>query len=326
MIGIKDLYIAQHRLQGHVVRTPVLTSNSINRLCEAKLYFKCENQQRVGAFKFRGAFNALSALDQQQRQRGVVTYSSGNHAQAIACAAQMLSMPSKIVMPNNAPSVKLVATKAYGADVLIYDPSTQSREQIAADIAARSGMTLIPPFDHDDVIAGQGTAALELFAQQPDLDVLLVCMGGGGLLSGSAIAARHIKPECKVYGVEPEAGNDGQRSFREGKLISYQNPNTVADGARTAPCERTMEIIRKHVDDVLCISDAKLVQAMFLLMERLKIVVEPTGALAAAAAIFSSACQPAIDIKGLRVGVIISGGNLDFALIPQLRAIAGTST
>ncbi len=323
MIHIDDLYAAQHRLRGYAHRTPVLTSKSINQLSGAELYFKCENQQKVGAFKFRGAFNALSKLDLQQRRLGVVAYSSGNHAQAIACAAQILEMPSKIVMPNNAPSVKLAATRTYGADVVLYDPQQQSREAIATAIANQSGMTLIPPFDHDDVIAGQGTAAMELFEQCAALDVLLVCMGGGGLLSGSAIAARHLMPKCRVYGVEPEAGNDGQRSFREGKLISYQNPDTVADGARTAPCERTMQIIRNHVDDLLCVSDPLLLQAMFLLMERLKIVIEPTGALAAAAAIFSSACQPKIDLAGKRVGVIISGGNLDFALVPKLRSLAG---
>ena len=309
-----DVAAAAKRLDGHALHTPVMRSRTTNTRLGAALFFKCENLQRTGAFKFRGTFNALSRFSADQREAGVLTFSSGNHAQAIALAAHILKMPAAILMPLDAPASKLAATRAYGAEVITYDRFTEDREAICQRMAAERGMTLIPPYDHADVIAGQGTAAKELLEEAGELDYLFVCLGGGGLLSGSALAARALSPHCKVIGVEPAAGNDGQQSFRSGQIVHINTPQTIADGAQTQHLgQRTFEIIRRDVHDVLTVTDEQLVEAMRFFAERMKLVVEPTGCLA-----FAGACHGGIDLKGTRVGVILSGGNVDLARFAQL--------
>jgi threonine dehydratase len=302
-----DVVAAAGRLLGHAHRTPVLRSSTADSRVDAQLHFKCENFQRMGAFKFRGAFNALSRFTDEQRRAGVLAFSSGNHAQAIALSARLLDMPAAILMPLDAPQSKIDATRGYGAEVILFDRYQQDREALANALASERGMTLIPPFDHPDVIAGQGTAAMELFEEVGELDALFVCLGGGGLLSGSALAARALSPKCKVYGVEPEAGNDGQQSFRAGRIVDIPTPQTIADGAQTQHLGRyTFEVIRRDVDDVLTVSDAQLVEAMRFFAERMKMVVEPTGCLS-----FAAACHAGLPLRGKRVGVIVSGGNVD---------------
>ena len=298
---------AAARLLGHAHRTPVLRSSTADQRLGAQLHFKCENFQRMGAFKFRGAFNALSRFTDEQRRGGVLAFSSGNHAQAIALSARLLNMPAAILMPLDAPTSKVEATRGYGAEVIRFDRYTQDREALAAQLAQERGMTLIPPYDHPDVIAGQGTAAKELFDEAGELDALFVCLGGGGLLGGSALAARALSPRCKVYGVEPEAGNDGQQSFRLGHIVDIPTPKTIADGAQTQHLGQfTFEIIKRDVDDIFTVSDAQLVEAMRFFAERMKMIVEPTGCLS-----FAGACHAGLDLKGKRVGVIVSGGNVD---------------
>jgi threonine dehydratase len=309
-----DIRHAAERIKGAAHRTPVLTSRTANALAGAELFFKCENFQRVGAFKFRGAYNALSRFTPEQRKAGVVTYSSGNHAQAIAFAAQLLGIPAAVVMPHDAPHTKVVATKGYGAEVLGYDRYTQDREAIGRELAQRRGMTLVPPYDHPDVICGQGTAALELFEETGPLDVLLVCLGGGGLLAGSALAASGMAPGCAVIGVEPAAGNDGQQSLREGRIVHIPVPDTIADGAKvTHVGEHNFAVFQSHVNDIVTVSDAQLVDTMKFFASRMKLVVEPTGCLGAAAALHG-----AYPVKGKRVGVIISGGNVDLPVMAEL--------
>jgi len=308
-LSFADVQAAAERLLGHAHRTPVATSRTADEALGARLYFKCENFQRMGAFKFRGAFNALSRFDASQRRAGVVAFSSGNHAQAIALSARLLGMPATLVMPHDAPSSKMAATRGYGATVVGYDRYTEDREQIGRELAERQGLTLIPPYDHPDVIAGQGTAAMELFEEVGPLDALFVCLGGGGLLSGSALASRALAPACKLYGVEPEAGNDGQQSFRSGAIVHIETPQTIADGAQTQHLgQLTFPIIRRDVDDVLTASDAELVDAMRFFAERMKMMVEPTGCLG-----FAAARARAAQLQGQRVGVIVSGGNIDLA-------------
>ncbi len=303
----QDVVAASARLLGHAHRTPVLRSSTADSRAGAQLHFKCENFQRMGAFKFRGAYNALSRFNDSQRRGGVLAFSSGNHAQAIALSARLLQMPAAILMPLDAPVAKVEATRGYGAEVILFDRYTQDREALAATLAAERGMTLIPPYDHPDVIAGQGTAAKELFEDAGELDALFVCLGGGGLLSGSALAARALSPRCKVYGVEPEAGNDGQQSFRLGRIVDIPTPQTIADGAQTQHLGRyTFEVIRRDVDDVLTVSDDQLVEAMRFFAERMKMIVEPTGCLS-----FAAVCHAAVPLQGQRVGVIVSGGNVD---------------
>ena len=302
-----DVMAAAGRLEGHAHRTPVLQSRTANDRLQASVFFKCENFQRMGAFKFRGAFNALSRFSAGQRKAGVITFSSGNHAQAVALSARLLGMPAVILMPLDAPTAKMQATRGYGAEVITYDRFTQDREALTHEIAAARSMTLIPPYDHPDVIAGQGTAAKELFEKVGELDHLFVCLGGGGLLSGSALAARALSPGCKVYGVEPEAGNDGQQSFRTGRIVNIPTPQTIADGAQTQHLgEYTFGIIKRDVDDVLTVTDTQLVTAMRFFAERMKMMVEPTGCLG-----FAAACEAGATLAGQRVGVIISGGNVD---------------
>ena len=302
-----DVVAAAARIAGQAHRTPVLTSRTANEETGAQLFFKCENLQRMGAFKFRGAYNALAKFDADQRRAGVVAFSSGNHAQAIALSARLLGMPATIVMPQDAPASKIAATRGYGAQVVTYDRYTEDREQIGRDLAARHGYTLVPPYDHADVIAGQGTAAKELFEEVGPLDAFFVCLGGGGLLSGSALATRALAPQCKLYGVEPEAGNDGQQSFRSGAIVHIDTPRTIADGAQTQYLgQLTFPIIRRDVDDILTVTDDELKEAMRFFASRMKLVVEPTGCLG-----FAAARAMKDQLKGKRVGVLISGGNVD---------------
>ncbi|CAN7429331.1 threo-3-hydroxy-L-aspartate ammonia-lyase [Trinickia sp. LjRoot230] len=302
-----DVAAAAGRIATVAHKTPVLRSRTVDEATGAQVFFKCENFQRMGAFKFRGAFNALSQFDERQRQAGVVTFSSGNHAQAVALSARLLGIPATIVMPLDAPAAKVAATRGYGATIVTYDRYREDREQIGRELAQQRGLTLIPPYDHPHVIAGQGTAAKELIEEVGELDALYVCLGGGGLLSGSALAARALAPACKVYGVEPEAGNDGQRSLRSGTLVSIDTPATIADGAQTQHLgQYTFEIIRRDVDDIVTASDDELIECMRFFAERMKMVVEPTGCLSFAAA-------RRADIAGKRVGIIVSGGNVDLA-------------
>ena len=309
-----DVTAAAARLEGHAHRTPVLRSSTADARWGAQFFFKCENFQRMGAFKFRGAFNALSKFDAEQRKGGVIAFSSGNHAQAIALAARLLSMPAVIVMPKDAPAAKLAATRGYGAEVVQYDRFTEDREALTRRLATERGMTLMPPYDHPDVLSGQGTAVKELIEETGPLDHLFVCLGGGGLLSGSALSARALAPDCRVYGVEPEAGNDGQQSLRRGEVVHIAPPRTIADGAQTQHLgQLTFGIIRRDVRDILTVSDAQLVESMRFYAERMKLVVEPTGALSLA-----GAQHGGLALKGLRVGVIISGGNVDLPRYAQL--------
>jgi threonine dehydratase len=306
-----DIRAAARRIAGHAHRTPILRSRTADRRIGAEVFFKCENLQRVGAFKFRGAFNALSQFDAAQRRAGVVSFSSGNHAQAIALAAQLLNIPATIVMPRDAPALKVAATRGYGAEIVLYDRYTEDREAIGQELAQQRGLTLIPPFDHPHVIAGQGTAALELFDELGTLDALFVCLGGGGLLAGSAIVARHIAPACKIFGAEPAAGNDGSQSFRAGRIIHIDTPQTIADGAQNQHLgQLTFPIIQRLVDDIIEVSDAELVESMRFFAERMKLIVEPTGCLSLAAA----QKRPA----GARIGIIVSGGNIDLHRFAQL--------
>ncbi|OIQ89533.1 L-threonine dehydratase catabolic TdcB [mine drainage metagenome] len=302
-----DVAAAAARLQGHAHRTPVMRSRMLDQALGAEVYFKCENLQRMGAFKFRGAFNALSQFSPAQRRAGVVAFSSGNHAQAIALSASLLGMSATIVMPQDAPAAKVAATRGYGGNVVLYDRYTEDREAIGRKLAEQHGLTLIPPYDHPDVIAGQGTAAMELFEDVGALDALFVCLGGGGLLSGSALAARALAPACKVYGVEPEAGNDGQQSFRSGAIVRIDTPKTIADGAQTQQLGAyTFAIIRRDVDDIFTATDAQLVAGMRFFATRMKLMVEPTGCLG-----FAAAREMKDQLRGLRVGVVLSGGNVD---------------
>lgn len=304
-----DVVQAAERIAGIANRTPVLTSRTVDEEFGAEVFFKCENMQRMGAFKFRGACNALARFTPAQRAAGVVAFSSGNHAQAIALAARLLGMPATIVMPQDAPAAKVAATRGYGGNVVLYDRYTQDREQIGRDLAERHGYTLIPPYDHPDVIAGQGTAAKELFEEAGPLDALFVPLGGGGLLSGSALATRALAPDCKLYGVEPEAGNDGQQSFRSGAIVHIDTPQTIADGAQTQHLGNfTFPIIRRDVDDILTASDEELVRCMRFFAERMKIVVEPTGCLG-----FAAARAMKDQLRGKKVGILVSGGNVDLA-------------
>lgn len=310
----EDVVRASALLKGVAHHTPVLTSETADKRSGASLYFKCENFQRIGAFKFRGGYNAVANLSPAQRKAGVVTFSSGNHAQAIALAARLQGVAATIVMPRDAPAAKKAATLGYGAKVVEYDRYKEDRAQIAQGLVEQYGLTLIPPFDHPDVIAGQGTAAKELIEEVGGLDQLFVCLGGGGLLSGSLLAAHALSPNCAVYGVEPERGNDGQQSLRQGKIVRIAPPETIADGAATASLGLlTFPIIQQYARDILTVSDAQLVQAMRFFAERMKMVVEPTGCLSAAA-VFNQ-CVP---VRGQRIGVIISGGNVDMDVYSKL--------
>jgi threo-3-hydroxy-L-aspartate ammonia-lyase len=315
-LSYSDVEQAAARIAGAAHRTPVLTSRTADAATGATLFFKAENLQRMGAFKFRGAYNAIARFDATQRAAGVLTYSSGNHAQAIALSARLAGIRAAIIMPKDAPELKVRATQGYGGEVIFYDRYTENREEIGQRLAKERGMTLIPPYDHPDVIAGQGTAAKELFDEVGPLDLLLVPLGGGGLLAGSALAASALSPDCKVIGVEPEAGNDGQQSLRSGRIVDIGVPQTIADGAQTSHLgQHNFAVIRRLVDDIVLASDAQLVEAMKFFAERMKTVVEPTGCLAAAAAL-----SGVVPVAGKRVGILISGGNVDLARFAKLVA------
>ncbi|NJK39924.1 MAG: threo-3-hydroxy-L-aspartate ammonia-lyase [Oscillatoriales cyanobacterium RM2_1_1] len=306
-VNYLNIEAAATRLSGYAHRTPVITSQTVNQLTQAEVFFKCENLQRTGSFKFRGAFNALSQLSGAEKQRGILTFSSGNHAQAIARAGTILGVPTTIIMPADAPGVKRSATEGYGAEILLYDRSEIAREALGQEIAQERGLTIIPPYDHPHIIAGQGTAALELLQEVGRLDLLLVCCGGGGLLSGCAIITRHLWPNCQIIGVEPAQGNDATRSFHSKTLQTVENPDTIADGARTPSLGKlTFPMVLNWVDDMVTVTDGEILKTMFFLWERLKLVVEPTGALAAAALLQGVVTRPQA-----RIGVILSGGNLD---------------
>jgi threo-3-hydroxy-L-aspartate ammonia-lyase len=316
VVSFEDVQAAAQRLQGIAHRTPVATSRTLDERLGASLFLKCENLQRMGAFKFRGAYNAVARLGAQERARGVLTYSSGNHAQATALACRLLGAQATIVMPQNAPRAKRCATEGYGARIVAYDPAREKREDVAERLRKDGDPVLIPPYDHADVIAGQGTAARELIEEAGALDLLLVPCGGGGLLSGSALAARALAPSCRVVGVEPELADDATRSFRTGTLQTVSNPPTIADGARTPSLGTlTFPLVRANVDDMATVSDDDLVRAMRFAFERLKLVVEPTGVLGLAAALAGR-----VDVRGKRVGVILSGGNVDLAYALELFA------
>jgi threonine dehydratase len=314
MVTFDDVARAAERLQGVAHRTPVATSRTLDERLGAHLFLKCENLQRVGAFKFRGAYNAIAERSPEERARGVLTYSSGNHAQAIALASRLLGVSATIVMPENAPAAKRRATEGYGASIVSYDPTKDKREDVAEKLRQRSNPVLIPPYDHADVIAGQGTAGKELLEDVGELDLLLVPCGGGGLLSGCALSARRLNPGCRVVGVEPEAADDATRSFKTGVLHTVHNPPTIADGARTPSLGKlTFPLVRENVDDMVTVPDDALVRAMRFVWERMKLVVEPTGVLALAAALEGKA-----EVAGRRVGVILSGGNVDLAYALEL--------
>ncbi|MBJ9266937.1 threo-3-hydroxy-L-aspartate ammonia-lyase [Citrobacter freundii] len=311
-----DVAAAAERIADYANRTPVMTSRTVNQEFAAEVFFKCENFQRMGAFKFRGAMNALRQFNPEQRAAGVVTFSSGNHAQAIALSAKLLGIPATIIMPHDAPAAKVAATKGYGGNVVMYDRYSEDREKIGRDLAEKHGLTLIPPYDHPHVIAGQGTATKELIEEVGQLDVLFVCLGGGGLLSGSALAARHLSPDCIIYGVEPEAGNDGQQSFRSGKIVHIDTPKTIADGAQTQHLGNiTFPIIQQNVNDILTVSDDELVASMKFIAERMKIIVEPTGCLG-----FAAARARKAELRGKKIGIIISGGNVDISRYSEFLA------
>ena len=313
-ISFADVAAAHERIRGKAHRTPVLTSATADALTGARLFFKCENFQRMGAFKFRGAYNAIAQFTPEQKSTGVITYSSGNHAQAIALAARLQGVKSVIVMPEDAPAVKIEATRGYGGEIVMYDRYKEDREALGRRLAVERGLTLIPPYDHPHVMAGQGTAAKELIEDAGELDLLVVCLGGGGLLSGSAIAARALNPKVTIIGVEPEAGNDGQRSFRSGEIVHIDTPKTIADGAQTQHLGvHTFPVIRRLVNDIVTVSDAELVKAMKFFASRRKMVVEPTGCLAAAAVF-----ERKIAVSGRKAGILISGGNVDLARFAEL--------
>ncbi|MFL9557329.1 threo-3-hydroxy-L-aspartate ammonia-lyase [Acinetobacter baumannii] len=305
----EDVAAAAERIKDFINKTPVLTSRTVNNEFEAEVFFKGENFQRVGAFKFRGAMNALLQFNETQKKAGVVAFSSGNHAQAIALSSKILGIPATIIMPKDAPAAKMAATREYGGNIVEFDRYTEDREKIGKEIAEKNGLTLIPSYDHPHVIAGQGTAAKELFEEVGDLDYLFVCLGGGGLLAGSALSARQLSPNCKIYGVEPALGNDGQMSFRKGEIVHIDTPPTIADGAQTQYLGKlTFPIIQQKVDDILTVTDEELINAMKFFAERMKMVVEPTGCLG-----FAAARNLKDELKGKRIGIIISGGNVDIS-------------
>jgi threonine dehydratase len=313
-VTFEDVQAAAKRLDGIANRTPVLTSRTLNKKTGNEVFIKCENFQRMGAFKFRGAYNALSQLSDDQKERGILTYSSGNHGQAVALSSKLLGIKAKVIMPTDAPSVKVEAVRGYGAEVILYERADVVREAMAEELQQELGLTLIPPFDHPHVVAGQGTAGKELFEEVGELDYLLTPCGGGGLISGCSLSAKALSPQCKVIGVEPEAGDDGVRSFKSGKLETVSNPQTIADGARThALSELTLSIILANVTDMRTASDKELVVSMKFLWERMKIIVEPTATLG-----FSQVFHGHLDVKNKRIGVILSGGNVDLMQMSEL--------
>ncbi len=317
-VSFDDVAAAAKRIAGIVKRTPIAICEKADRITGATLLFKCESEQLGGAFKYRGATNALARFTPEQLKNGVIAFSSGNHAQAIARAAKRAGTRAIIVMPKDAPQVKVDATSSHGAEIIFYDRYSEDREAICRELAEREKMTIIPPYDHPHVIAGQGTLALELFEQAESLDVLVVPLGGGGMLSGCALVAKHINPNCMVIGVEPEAGNDGQRSFRGGTIVHIDPPKTIADGAQTQHLgQHTFPIIRALVDDIVTVSDEQLVKTMKFFDQNLQMTVEPTGCLAAAAML-----EKTLRFPGKRVGVVLSGSNVDPQRFRELTGMA----
>ena len=314
-VTFSDVQSAAERLRGQAHRTPVVTSRTFDQIAGCSVFFKCENLQRGGAFKFRGAYNALSQLTPEQRQRGVVAFSSGNHAQGLALAAKVLGIPATVVMPSDAPQIKVEATRGYGADIVLYDRLTGDREAIARQLAAERGLTVIPPFDHPHIIAGQGTAALELFQDAPDLDVLITPVGGGGLISGCATAAKAMRPGVRVVGVETEPANDAWQSLRTGQRVTIAPPDTIADGIRTTSLGViTFEIMRKLVDEIVLVTDADVIEAMRFMLLRMKLLAEPTGVVSVAALM----ARKVGGVTGKRIGVIVSGGNADPKMLSRI--------
>jgi len=313
-VTLDDVRAAAQRLRGIVHRTPVLTSRTLDEITGARVFLKCENFQRMGAFKFRGAYNRIVQMTTQERRGGVVAFSSGNHAQGVALACNLLGVPAAIVMPSDAPKSKVAATQAYGAEVIFYDRHRSHRAEIAEQLRAERGATLVPPFDDPHIVAGQGTAALELLEDVPDIDTIVTPVGGGGLTSGTAAAAHGINPSISLFGVEPQAGNDVQQSLRKGEIVHIDVPRTIADGLQTqAPGDLTFPMMREHVKDVVTVTDDQLREAMRFAFERMKIVIEPSGA-APLAAIMSGAIDP----HGKTIGIIISGGNVDLSRFAEL--------
>ncbi len=314
MVQFSDIEDAARRIASYVHQTPVLTSSQLNAKFDAQFFVKAESFQRSGSFKFRGAMNAMLQLTEDQRRNGVLTYSSGNHAQALALAGKLLGAPVVVVMPNDAPAVKRAATEGYGGEVILYDRDETTREALGSRLAEERGLTLVPPYDHPHIIAGAGTAVRELILESGELDMLLVCLGGGGLLSGSAVSAKALMPACQVIGVEPEAGDDIARSFRSGQIETVKDPITIADGARTPSASAlTFAHIQAHVDDVVTVADSTLVECTKFYAERMKVLVEPTGCLSLAAA-----WEGKVDVRGKRVGVVVSGGNVDLSRLASL--------
>ena len=302
----QEILKAQSRLKGIANNTPVMTSRRLNKLLGANVYIKCENFQRIGAFKFRGAFNAVTQLSDEAKAKGILTYSSGNHAQAIALVGKLHKLKTTIVMPENAPKIKLQATKSYGAEIVLYDPEKTTREKIADDIKEAHGYTLIPPYDHRDIVCGQGTAILELMQETENIETILVQCGGGGLLSGSAIAAKGFNPTCKVVGVEPELADDATKSFHSGVLHTVHNPLTIADGTRTPSLGKiTFPLVREYVDDMVTVTEEAIIEAVRYFFYYLKLVVEPSGAIGLAALL-----SGVVQASG-NTGIVISGGNID---------------
>lgn len=313
-VSFDDINDAADILSSVVHTTPLLTSRTLDDICGCSVHLKCENFQRTGAFKIRGAYNALSRVDEGERKNGVLTFSSGNHAQALALAGQLLGVKTTVVMPDDAPLIKRNATEGYGADIIFYNRFQRTREELAQEIAAERSLPIVPPYDHPHIVAGQGTVGYEIFLQNPDIDVLVVCCGGGGLLSGCAIAARHMKPSCRVIGVEPANADDATRSFHTGILQTVDNPDTVADGARTPFLGTvTFPLVRQYVDEMVTVSEESILKSMLFLWERMKLVVEPTGALALAALLDGT-----VNAEGRKVGVVLSGGNVDVSHAAEL--------
>jgi len=308
-VQYSDIEAAAQRLEGVAHRTPIMTSRTLNEQTGNKVFLKCETFQRMGAFKFRGAYNAISQLSDEEKARGVLTFSSGNHGQAVALSSKLLGVSATVIMPNDAPSVKINAVRGYGAEVLLYDRTVSVREALADEVVSKRNLTLIPPFNHAHIVAGQGTAAKELFEDVGELDYLLVPCGGAGLLSGCALSANHFAPECIIIGVEPESGDDGVKSFKSGKLETVYNPQTIADGARTHSLgDITLAIILAHVDLMTTASDIELIRSLKFIWERMKLIVEPTATLG-----FSHLFCGHLDVKNKRIGVLISGGNVDLS-------------
>lgn len=306
-VTFDDVRAASERLKGVAHRTPVLKSRTLDEQCGARVYLKCENLQRMGAFKFRGAYNRLVQLDEAQKRGGVVAFSSGNHAQGVALAAKLLGIPSAIIMPEDAPKSKIAATQGYGAEVILYDRYRSHREEIAQGVCEERGAVMVPPFNDNAIIAGAGTAALELLEDVPDLDTIVAPVGGGGLLSGSSIAAHGVNPKITMYGVEPQAGNDAQQSLQRGEIVHIDVPKTIADGLQTqAPGTLTFPVLREHVKEIVTVCDDELREAMRFAFERMKIVIEPSGAASLAAVMTGK-----VPFAGKAIGIVISGGNVD---------------